>query len=272
LRSIDAPVIWLDDRKSSVSRVQRGDLVLSVGIASAHLPMLEGVYYCLHNFDDSVHRRLDPAYNLRLQVYTIHAEHEGRKWDAVTVFDQQKGVLYQPWGTDLLGNEFCQPIHSRIKSMSFWVGSVWDNEQKQGNVIQVAEMKRALRKNGIIFIPLRGVPDVLHRMLIRLSAVAPAIGGKWQVDNDYLPCRMFKNISYGQLGISNIRKFRELFGDEISVHGSTIDELIDSSLSIRELTRREMIAAQQEIVLRHTYVHKLKNILIALELVAQRTQ
>jgi hypothetical protein len=47
---------------------------------------------------------------------------------------------------------------------------------------------------------LKFVPDWVNVAAIRRSRIAPAIAGRWQVEHNYLPCRMFKNISYGQLG------------------------------------------------------------------------
>ena len=85
------------------------------------------------------------------------------------------------------------------------------------------------------------------------------------MQNDYLPCRVWKNISYGQLGVSNVKKFDEIF-DDCTVKGGSIEELIDNTLSLPFSTYRDMNYRQQETVKsRHTYVNRLLNIILAFE-------
>ena len=35
-------------------------------------------------------------------------------------------------------------------------------------------------------------------LLIQESIIAPALQTDWQVEHEYIPCRIFKNISYGK--------------------------------------------------------------------------
>ena len=41
------------------------------------------------------------------------------------------------------------------------------------------------------------------KKIIANSEIAPAIVGSWQKEHEYVPCRIFKNISYGKLGMTN---------------------------------------------------------------------
>lgn len=270
LRKINAPVVWVDDTARNASAIEKNDLVISVNIAGRHLPLLNDVFYCLHNFDDTVHDRIAPSKNIRLQVYTNQAEINSEKWDAVTFFNTEKRQLCQPWGTDLTAEEFLPPVEGTRLKISFWIGSIWNNELNQGNLREIAALKKALARKSITFIPLHGVPDRFNKMLVRASLIAPAIGGGWQAENNYLPCRMFKNISYGQLGISNVKKFSDLFGKEFWVAGDTIEELVDQALFLDPKRKREIILAQQDVVKKHTYIDKVNNILKAFELVSGR--
>jgi hypothetical protein len=70
---------------------------------------------------------------------------------------------------------------------------------------------------------------------------------------------MFKNISYGQVGISNVPKFSELYRD-CTIPGRSISELIDNALSLPKEDVIELVKAQQKITRQHTYVHKIRNI------------
>jgi len=264
LGKLRVPRLWLDDSPANQRFIEPGDLVISVGVAGKHLAAIEKVDYCLHNFNvtDDIHRRIGPQNSITLQVYTNTVENAGDKWDEVTFFDKARRTLYQPWGTNLLAKEFKGPTYSKIPIM-FWVGSIWNNELNQGNLSEIAQLRQVLHKRRIKFVRLQRIPDSMNILAVRRSRVAPAIAGRWQVENDYLPCRMFKNISYGQLGISNVRKFSDLLGDSF-VPGETIEELVDTALGFSRSEYRELIRAQQERIGKHTYREKLENICRAL--------
>ena len=80
-----------------------------------------------------------------------------------------------------------------------------------------------------------------------------------------MPCRLFKNISYGQLGISNVARAKEFFGDAVVV-GSKISALVDQALAIAPRERKAMLAEQQRIIANQTYAHKLANIARAFDM------
>jgi hypothetical protein len=149
----------------------------------------------------------------------------------------------------------------------FWIGSVWNNELNQGNLKEINGLKQVLGRHHIKFVALRRIPNFLNVMLVRMSRIAPAIAGSWQAEQNYLPCRMWKNISYGQLGISNVKKFDEVFRG-CTVKGDSIEELIDNALSMPAGEYREMTLQQQEIVKNHTYIDRLACIMRAFENIA----
>ena len=146
----------------------------------------------------------------------------------------------------------------------FWVGSVWNNELNQGNIEEIDELKRVLAFRGIRFIHKHEVSDQKNIAFVRKSRIAPAFGGLWQEKVNLLPIRVFKNISYGQLGITNILKFKEIL-DDTFINGGSIEELIEYSLSIPKNDYLDLISAQQEKIKDHTYLDKIASILVALE-------
>jgi hypothetical protein len=85
-----------------------------------------------------------------------------------------------------------------------------------------------------------------------------------QAEKNYLPCRVFKNISYGQLGIVNVGKFKDIFGGAF-INGETIEELVENSLSVSEKDYLELTNIQQNKIQNHTYLDKITNILVAFE-------
>lgn len=251
-------VLWLDNAAANVPLVRSGDLVIGVGVAGSHLPVVNGAKYVLHNFAgslDDVLAELQWNDYITLQVYTRDLPSAFERIGNCTYFDKGTRTLIQPWGAPLFREEFLRPTAVRSSHLAFWVGSVWDNEQHQGNRNEYRRLKTALRGKRIYLIRAK-VSEGVSGLLINRSALAPAIGGRWQVERGYLPCRMFKNVSFGQLGASNIGEFREVFGDGF-LHSENIEELVSLNMAVTESQRRQWVLWQQERVAEHTYDKKL---------------
>lgn len=263
-------VMWLEDEKKNSKYIESGDLIISAEVQGKmvpeklkfedyNLPIKEGVYYCLHNYKNIFKEKINKNFLLNLQVYTKEAEKSDVKLGPAMYFDTKSKTLYQPWGTDLLLEEFKKPVFNK-NNFVFWVGSIWNDSLNQGNLIEIENLKKILQKNKIKFINVRFVPDFINKFLVRISRIAPAIAGKYQVDVNYLPCRMFKNISYGQLGFSNVKKFNDILG-EFNLYSDNMEEMINKILSLKKEEYKKIILGQQEIVKNYTYKNSLKNIL-----------
>lgn len=262
-------VVWVEDEEKNQNVVEKGDLVIAseaVGkmvpekkeLKDYYLPIKEGVYYCLHSYKSIFYEKINKKYLLILEKYQNDFEGKGyEEWKKAVLFDREGQTLYQPWGTDLLDYEFKKPVFRKNKFV-FWVGSVWNNALNQGNLHQINEFKTILKKFKLKFIKVRFVPDSWNIFFIRLSRIAPAIVGKWQEEHDYLPCRMFKNISYGQVGFSNVKKFQDILGDA-NISGS-IEEMTKKVLALKKEEYKSLVLKQQEIVKNYTYKNALENI------------
>jgi len=255
-------VLWVEDESSNAHLIESGDLVISSRVSGKMipekkvfedyaLPIKDGVFYCLHNYGSVFIEKLQPKQYIILQVYTRPVEVGTIKLDSVRFLDKTKRTLYQPWGTDLLPEEFKKPTFSTLPFI-FWIGSVWDNAAHQGNKQEIEKLRAVLQKHKIRLIPLRLIPEWLSIFLIRHSRLAPAIVGNFQREVDYLPCRAFKNISYGQLTFTNCAKFNELLNGA-TVFGATTEELVGSALKLSPSQYKEIILAQQAVIKNYTY-------------------
>jgi hypothetical protein len=265
------PVAWTDFT-SDPDIVEPGDFVITSNVwgrgtrGESLAPLKDGAYYCFHGFahsgydgnDRRPRHEIDRKYSLNLEVFLDRATAASDQWDLVTYFDKSSKTLHQPWGTNLPEERFRAPAISR-SPLVFWVGAIWNNALNQGNRAEIEELRSVLRRRSLRFVHLKFVPDCVSIAAIRASRVAPAIAGRWQVENNYLPCRMFKNISYGQLGLSNVPMFSKLYRD-CTIPGRSISELIDNALSLSRRDVVELVEAQQKITRQHTYVQKIRNI------------
>jgi hypothetical protein len=259
--------IWVDDYKENRELITPGSFVMGFNLAGENLPVVKGVDYCLHNFDEvgNIHDEIGSKNNIRLQVYTNKSKKAKEKWGEVRYFDPKTRTLFQPWGTDLMPENFLSPVFPKLSPFMFWVGSVWNDANNQGNIEDINKLKSVLSNYNIIFKQAR-VSDNIAKKLIRLSRLAPAIAGRWQVENNYLPCRMFKNVSYGQLGITNVPTLQKLFGSDFA--GNDIERLIEQGLKMNRSKAIEIVRNQQQICKNYTYVSSIANIFRALEKVS----
>ncbi|MFA6341135.1 MAG: hypothetical protein WCX27_02790, partial [Candidatus Paceibacterota bacterium] len=171
--------VWLEDSEKSARSIEKNDIIISIdasgklikeklSIKDYNMPIRDDVFYCLHNFKTFFTDKIKPQNLLKLQIYTDKAKLAEEKWGPLTYFDPKSQTLFQPWGTNLLPEEFKEPVFNRNKTV-FWIGSIWNDIYDQGNINEVSELKAILKKHGIRFINVRFVPDFVNAFLIRIS-------------------------------------------------------------------------------------------------------
>ena len=254
---VGIPSVWLPDSRGSLDQIRSGDTVLAVNVTSRNLDYLAGVSYVLHNFsgDDPLCVALEdtPERLLRLQVWTNDAS--GEEWDLCRQFDRDARTLSMPWGTDLLAEEFLEPVFVPDSRRVIFVGAIWSDSYQGtelGNESAIEELKQACLARGLTFEHRTQIPDEQMIRLVRESRLAPALAGQWQCDNGYVPCRALKNVSYGQLCITNVPSVQRIMGAGV-VGGETVAELVENALSLNRTRFTNLVREQQRRVQRYTY-------------------
>lgn len=223
LRDAGYEVRWTDDRPGAADALTPGCVVLSVNVASKHLPIRPDCRYVLHNIDVAqvtAHLYVAPPV-LQLQVWTRDASGPPLEPGLPCVqYDEAQQKIFQPWGTPFPETSWVrEPIPTGLRR-EFWIGSIWNNGLNQGNAPAIARWRDALHHVDVRFskVP-RGWPDTpgAYGWLVRHSALGAGIVGDWQSDKQYLPCRMFKNLSFGALPVGNNHGYSALFGDDAVV-------------------------------------------------------
>jgi hypothetical protein len=266
LARLDKECSWVPDSDESRDLIRAGDLVFAVDVESKHLGApVEGADYLLHNVgaDHPVWDGLAEERFVRLQVYTSDAEQYGVEWVPARRYDRAARTLFQPWGTDLLADEFYPPVFAFESREVYFVGSVWD-DGGMGNANEIGELRRVVERRGLTLRHLYHVSDEENVIAVRASRFAPAISGRWQCEKNYLPCRVFKNVSYGALGVTNVPALRALLGGGWEIAGSlaarSITSHVDGVLALREQDYLDLVRDQQEVVRRYTYRESLEAI------------
>lgn len=262
-QSMGLETVWVQDTTEKIDNsFLNNSLVIATGMDCKTLSVNDSCFYVLHNVDDHRFRQHDNYINL--QVYTkdtLLPDRNAQRLSTFTYWQENDRCLYQPWATDLLPEEMIyEPVPAPEISKSVnWVGSVTDGDQ--GNLQQLQEYAQAMSTRvGLPVHVHRGVDRESMIKLIRSSNQAPAIVAGWQRENLYVPCRLFKNISYGQPTFSNSPVIKEICGEgfyeedcaELAVKTSEYlkDRDLDFERSVIDLVRNE-----------HTFVNRCNRIL-----------
>jgi hypothetical protein len=270
--------IWTSEPSALAGLDLDGTLFLTEGQVIDGMPYDPRARYVLHNVDPSWSRGRERSV-LGLQVYTTspreRCEAGGplERIDGYTYIERdERGIatLYQPWATDLLPHEFdldvtfppaWSPGDLRKLGPSpyfaAWVGTIGDGVF--GNREQLTPFFEACESHGVDVLHLAGVDRRTHMCAIRSSLLAPAIVGRWQLEHGYIPCRIFKNVSYGRLGVTNSPHVQEIFESEVPCHDDGT-ELFDVAMG-RARERALLGEQMREVRARHTYVNRIETIL-----------
>ena len=287
-KSLGYDTYWFDDDIENISKIDfSNSLIISHGIKTNYLPVTQNSIYILHNTDlktldntiEVIPRKyyceIDkgiPKENIIcLQVYSNHCIGRDKPFKNLPFhyyMPLPHQIIYMPWATDLLPEQINQNIKDleKLNNLSInntkinFVGMMTD---------KWVEVKNYCDKNCTTFNSYGGTfniestknKDIQENMkLIQESIVAPAIQTDWQVENSYIPCRIFKNISYGKMGITNNSVVNKLFNNKLIYH-ENIDQLLSKAIDF-EKNDKEKLKKIRELMIevrdKHTYINRCK--------------
>lgn len=252
---------WFDNMDDVSNFDFSNSLFLTEGQVDAAMPIRNDCKYILHNCHMD---RYQPIINncLVIQVYNIAVlDTNSEKIEDCVYYQKDGHVIYQPWATDLVPTEILllDRLNFSENKVVNWIGSVWDGNG-QGNIKQINELISALKRHDINFQNLR-TPYHENKTHINASYISPSIQGTWQLEKDYIPCRIFKNISYGEFGITNSKKVFELLENKI-LFDENIESLVDKAIELRRTITLSELNDQINLVKNnHTFVNRINNIL-----------
>ena len=258
--------LWLDNNDDISNIDFSNTLFITEGQVDQNIPILKTAYYVLHNCNMDKYSILPEENYMILQVYTndVINKHNATEIDKSTLTYFKGKTLYMPWATDLLPEEINRNIEKvknrefKIENMISFVGSLtrpW------------LYVKHFCENNNIRFECYGGnsrnlsVEDNIS--LTQQSILAPAFQDDWQSQNGYIPCRIFKNISYGKMGITNNPTVYQLYNREILFDNNIFNSLQKGLIfeNFPEEKKREIIIKLMEITRdKHTYLNRIEQI------------
>ncbi len=265
--------LWLTDN-DSIAGINFDDcLFIAASEQEKNIPLNKSSYYVLHNVD--ARRYYEFGCKILLiqthNIATIPKEDETtERFNKYTLFKKNHDVncLYMCWGTDLLPNQIdINNIKEHITSKyCLWIGTYGDSKGEFQNGTELIPFFDECKKNNIEVKAINPWSNPVsfeeNYKLVNKSYLSPSIQGPWQINNGYIPCRIFKNISYGHLGITNNINVDNIFDNTLIYDRDPIKLFYKSIEKRNSNTYIDEIKYQMnEVKTKHTYINRIEYIL-----------
>ncbi len=259
-------VYWVKEQQELEGIDLHNALFLTEGQVDEHLPKRTDCYYILHNWNPEKYQELF-SHNrcILLQVYTHDClQHTVEKIDDYVYGDIHQKIIFMPWATDLLPPEIdyikaSVYKNNRTKTIN-WIGTIGSG--RFGNYQEIDNFKKACHDNNMTFNHFTNTTMEQNVSLIQSSYMAPALQGPFQCEKGYIPCRIFKNISYGQWGITNNATVYDLFKGKIVYNADTYQLFYDAQTYINNATVEDLYELMDFVKDNHTYINRIETLLM----------
>jgi len=265
-------VKWLD-HESDLTGIDFSDtLFITVDVARlAGMPLRRDCFYMVHNLNQKAAQYLDGFKYMSYGLYVSTTQLSPQDVEVAPdgfVSVAGRSVIFR-WATDLFPDEI--EANKPTRAFRDWshevnfVGTYYDNVH--------GPFKKACEENGIKFNAIggfSGTPPVSIEENIRLvqqSYMAPAIGDIYHSKVGYIPCRTFKNISYGQFGITNNPYVQEFFKGKLIYNADTYKLFYDARDRLPHVTREELYNLMDYVAENHTYLNRIPVLLRGAQMV-----
>ena len=266
--------LWLSAQDSLRGIDFSNSLFITEGQVDHNIPVRDDCFYIIHNCKPDKYRHLlKNGHAIILQVYTHDClKRNEPALDFCFHYDLNQPIIYMPWATDLLPHEIdeikknIKPIQQR-KPLAAFIGTIAGG--MHGNQPQIDQFKRACAEHGITF-NYGGVNNKsmeANIALIQGAQLAPAIQGEWQCKNGYIPCRIFKNISYGAMGITNNETVYKLFDEKIMYDANPYKMGKKAIQALSNCSHDQLFELMDVVRDKHTYLDRIERLFNFFEIV-----
>lgn len=260
-KSLGFKTYWFNNTEEDAEKASNinNAIYLTEGQVDSLIPIKGDCAYLTHN---SSSQRYGDAKRLGYQVATTRNPNLDKMENVapLTYYDSKNRTLYFAWATDLLPEEFDFDNVLKVpkENKVYWVGTISKNGRFE-NMSEIMPFQEDCSRNGVEFVHHQGVSLEENIMLVKKSYISPAIVGKWQKEVGYIPCRIFKNISYGELGITNSEEVKKIFGDLIIYEPNT-NNMIET-VGEERFNKEKIINAMKYVQKNHTYINRVNDML-----------
>ena len=269
-------VYWFDDNNYPDGFDFTNCIFLTEGFADTRIPLEKTstyfVHVCVnpHKYLGNVKKLIDVRYlqeKMENDNYNFVLDRKNCiELDKGVLYDKESGdyeICYASWGTDLLPHEINDDwADFKRENIYYFIGSV-SQSGRFANGPFLNRFVDCCSKNGINHIYIdpwsNPVDDATNRELMQKSILSPDFRNQTHKEWGYLACRLFKSISYGQLGLTN-SSINAKFIDDSVIFDDDIPNLFEMGMSNRH--DKDRIRHQMNLVKNnHTYINRIEGLL-----------
>ena len=274
---------WIDidsegNIKDNLANIDFANSLFIIQAFDNNLPIRDDSFYIIHNLEETKYQSLkENGHCIALQVYTHDClDRKETKLDNCMYYDIKQPVIYLPWATDLLPHEIeankRRILDIKKEHVATFVGCIYG--ESFGNQIQIDSFKRACTENKIEFKQEGACSTSMEDNIrcVQKALLAPAIQGEWQCQQGYIPCRIFKNISYGAMPITNSKTVWELFDKKIIYNPNPYQLGLEAIQHLKTWNMEVQYKLMDLVKEKHTYLNRIETLFQFFEMVSEYKQ
>ncbi len=263
---------WFDDDDDVSTFDFKGALFLTEAQVQDKIPLLPSASYVIHHAPSEKYFEVTPRV-LNLGNYTTSLEQATNfyfpgspveKISEVAYIDQKNSAIFQPWATNLLPFEIrtdsVVQYDSTISNLNY-IGTTKHEDLPE----KFATLRTSLSVAGVNLKTFSNINEMSAQQLVESSRVSIDIRGDWHRQCGYIPCRIWKSISYGKYVGSNSPKLGQIFGDFIHINGDEAALFDTMDEAYMKISIQKVRESMKWVKHNHTYVNRARTVMQTLE-------
>lgn len=270
---MDYDVTWYEDSPDYSNEDLSDSIVISGYGQCKYLPIDKSSKYFIHNIVDGFYSQDKIEGD---NIYNLLVYHENYNWnddisniDEYSWYDDKTKTVVIMWGTDLLPEEIDEQnevLYDPDKKNVNYIGSLNPNDcSSLVNVVR-SNKKEFVNYGGYSGIKskstgLRFLTDQELISLTKESYLNFDIRSQSHVDNGFIPCRIFKNLSYGCWTGTNSEKISKFFDKRITCNSNLSELYYQTEEDVRNATLEIIRDNMNYIKNNHTYINRVNTLI-----------
>ena len=280
-KHLNIETLWLDNNDNIKENNFDNSLFLTEGQVDNNIPINLNSYYILHNcwnlekYKELIKRKRVIIIN-KFENIIRDFNYSLFKNLKLHYYKHDNIILSLPWATDLLPFEIDQNINifdlKKMKKEASFVGTIYKEAYSKfiSNVDEMSTFAKQCEENNINYTLNKnntryGYEEKIsyeeNKKFIQYSLYCPALQMQWQVKHGYIPCRIFKNISYGGIPVTNNKEVYSLL-EEKPLLVKNINNIINEiNVYIQDKDNEYFKDIMRDVRDNHTYLNRIETYL-----------